>query len=461
MSLSIIILAAGQGTRMRSAIPKVLHRLAGRTLLEHVYTVAASLNTRGIHIVYGYGGEQVPHLLSHLSASWIFQAEQLGTGHAVKQAIPGIRDEDDILILYGDVPLVAKTTLMALVEAASGPGFSLLTAWLGNPYGYGRIVRDEQGRITRIVEDKDADAAERKIAEINTGMMCVRAVLLKQWLDRLNHDNVQGEYYLTDIVAMAVADGIEIHTTSPAHRTEIQGVNTRGQLAELERHYQLQLAQSLMDRGVSFPDPARFDLRGELDTGTDINIDINVVIEGKVRLGNGVTIGQNCLIRDSEIGDGVEILANCIIEDAVIGNRCRIGPFSRIRPGTRLAEEVHIGNFVEIKNSSIDTASKINHLSYVGDSEVGRNVNIGAGTITCNYDGANKHKTIIEDDVHVGSDTQLVAPVRVGRGVTIGAGTTITRDVEPDLLIHNRMERRVVKGWKRPEKGKKNAEPKK
>ncbi|HLB31158.1 MAG TPA: bifunctional UDP-N-acetylglucosamine diphosphorylase/glucosamine-1-phosphate N-acetyltransferase GlmU, partial [Gammaproteobacteria bacterium] len=419
------------------------------------YLTAASLKARGISIVYGHGGEEVPKRLSHFGADWVFQAEQLGTGHAVKQAMPGILDPDLVLILCGDVPLITGATLSALVKTATHSGFSLLTALLDNPYGYGRILRDGQDRVVRIVEEKDASAVEREVREINTGMMCVQAALLRRWLDQLKCNNAQGEYYLTDIVAMAVADGVTISTATAAQPIEVQGVNTRAHLAELERHYQQREARILMDRGVTFPDPSRFDLRGELETGTDVVIDVNVVIEGRVRLGSDVTIGPNCLIRDCEIGDGVEILANCVIEDAAIGKRCRIGPFSRIRPGTRLAEEVHIGNFVEIKNSSIANASKVNHLSYVGDSEVGRNVNIGAGTITCNYDGANKHKTIIEDDVHVGSDTQLVAPVRIGRGVTIGAGATITRDVEPEVLIHNRMERRIVKGWKRPVKEKK------
>ncbi|TAJ92628.1 MAG: UDP-N-acetylglucosamine diphosphorylase/glucosamine-1-phosphate N-acetyltransferase [Gammaproteobacteria bacterium] len=456
--MSVIILAAGQGTRMRSNLPKVLHKLAGRTLLEHVHTAAAPLAARTVHIVYGHGGEQVPERLAHLPASWVLQVEQLGTGHAVKQAMPGIPDTDLVLILYGDVPLIAAGTLVTLVKSASASGFALLTARLADPFGYGRIIRDAAGRILRIKEEKDANDAERRIDEINTGLMCLRGDWLNKWLSRLTTNNAQGEYYLTDVIAMAVGEGIEIATVSPGHVTEVQGVNTRAQLAELERYYQLRQARTLMDRGVTFADPARFDLRGDLVTGTDVVIDVNVVIEGRVLMGSDVTIGPNCLIRDCEIGDGVEIFANCVIEDAIIGKRCRIGPFSRIRPGTKLATEVHVGNFVEIKNSSIGDASKANHLSYVGDSEVGRNVNIGAGTITCNYDGANKHKTIIEDDVHIGSDTQLVAPVRVGRGVTIGAGATITRDVEPEVLIHNRMERRIVKGWKRPVKVKKGRE---
>ena len=437
---------------MKSALPKVLHPLAGRTLLENVHVASLQLQSRQTYIVYGHGGELVKERLQRLPVQWVEQAEQLGTGHAVQQVIIDIPDEDNILILYGDVPLITYQTLQALVNAASDSGFSLLTSYIEDPTGYGRIIRDEKGDILRIVEQKDANAEELKVCEINTGMMAIKAGDLKEWLSRLKNDNSQGEYYLTDVIQMAVEDGVIIESTSPESVMEIKGVNSRGQLAELERYYQLVQADYLMSEGVTLFDPARFDLRGSLEAGQDVTIDINVVIEGFVSIGNNVSIGPNCIIKDADIGDGVEILANCVIDNAVIGKRCRIGPFARIRPDTRLAEEVHIGNFVEVKKSQVGVGSKINHLSYVGDSEVGRDVNVGAGTITCNYDGANKHKTIIEDDVQIGSDTQLVAPVRVGKGVTIGAGTTVTKDIEPDSLIHNRFETRTVKGWKRPKK---------
>jgi bifunctional UDP-N-acetylglucosamine pyrophosphorylase/glucosamine-1-phosphate N-acetyltransferase len=454
MNLSIIILAAGQGVRMCSALPKVLHPLAGRTLLEHVYTSAMQLQARDTHIVYGHGGERVLRDLAHLQVSWVLQAEQLGTGHAVQQAVPAVPDKDNVLILYGDVPLITRQTLARLVAAAQETGFSLLTAHIDDPRGYGRIIRDGEGEIQRIVEEKDATDVERSNTEINTGMMTVRAALLKKWLGQLDQNNAQEEFYLTDIIQLAVSEGVRIKSTQPDSVAEIQGVNSRAQLAEIERYYQFVQASALMNQGVTFYDPARFDLRGDLETGIDVCIDVNVVIEGSVSIGNNVSIGSNCVIKDADISDGVEILPNCVIENAVIGKNCRIGPFSRIRPQTRLAEDVHIGNFVEVKNSQVGADSKINHLSYVGDSELGKHVNVGAGTITCNFDGAYKHKTIIDDDVHIGSDTQLIAPVRIGKGVTIGAGTTITRDVEADQLIHNRFEQRTVKGWKRPVKKK-------
>jgi len=453
MSLSIIILAAGQGTRMKSSMPKVLHRLAGRTLLEHVYVSALQLNFREAYIVYGYGGKQVPETLSHLQAvNWVEQAKQLGTGHAVQQAIAGIPLVDNVLILYGDVPLITYQTLQRLVDAANNSGFSLLTSYIDDPRGYGRIVRDSKGRIQRIVEEKDAGEQELLINEINTGMMVVDAKNLSRWLKELESNNSQGEFYLTDIVQKAVAEGIKIRTANPDSVSEIHGINDRVQLAEMERYYQLIQAHHLMRQGVTLMDPGRFDLRGDLEAGQDITIDINVVLEGSISIGNDVTIGANCLIKDADIADGVTILPNCVIENAVIGKRCRIGPFSRIRPRTRLAEDVHVGNFVEVKNSEVARGSKMNHLSYIGDTEIGTDSNIGAGTITCNYDGANKHRTVIGNDVHIGSDTQLIAPVIIGNSVTIGAGTTITRDVESNRLIHNKIEHREVKGWQRPKK---------
>ncbi len=439
---------------MHSALPKVLHPLAGRTLLEHVYVAASRLDHRQIRIVYGHGGQKVPDTLAHLEADWVEQKQQLGTGHAVKIAMPKVPDVDDVLILYGDIPLITFETLQSLVNAASASGFSLLTSFLDEPTGYGRIIRDDAGNVTRIVEQKDATPEQLAVQEINTGMMVIKGRLLKRWLDDLKNSNAQGEFYLTDIVEKAVSENIAVNTMQPESITEIHGVNNRAQLAELERYYQLIQAQHLMRNGVTLMDPSRFDLRGSLESGRDVTIDINVVIEGSVSLGNDVTIGQNCYINNADIGDGAVILPNSVIENAVIGKGCKIGPFARIRPETRLADDVHIGNFVEIKKSDIGQGSKINHLSYIGDSDIGRNVNIGAGTITCNYDGANKFRTVIGDNVFVGSDTQLIAPVVVGNGATIGAGTTVTKDIEAETLTVNKLTHRTVPGWKRPEKKK-------
>ncbi|MBI1731908.1 MAG: bifunctional UDP-N-acetylglucosamine diphosphorylase/glucosamine-1-phosphate N-acetyltransferase GlmU [Gammaproteobacteria bacterium] len=450
--LSIVILAAGQGIRMRSQVPKVMHLLAGRTLLEHVYIAASRLRSRRIHVVYGSGGDQVPKAHPGLDVSWVEQRRQLGTGHAVMQVIDDIPANDTVMVLYGDVPLITFETLDQLEEAARESDLCLLTSMLDDPHGYGRILRNDRGGILGIVEEKDASDAEREICEVNTGMMAVRSRLLKHWLGNLGTHNAQGEFYLTDIVRMAVDEEAVINSTSADSPTEVHGVNTKAQLAELERYYQLIQAHQLMSQGVTLRDPARFDMRGDLEVGSDVVIDVNVVIEGSVSIGNNVQIGPNCLIRDADIGDDVQIFANSVIDNAVIGARGRIGPFSRIRPHTRLSEGVHVGNFVELKNAEVGEDGRINHLSYVGDAEIGRAANIGAGTITCNFDGANKHKTIIGDDVFVGSDTQLVAPVRVGDGATIGAGTTVTRDVEAGALAISRVEQRAVKGWKRPKK---------
>jgi bifunctional UDP-N-acetylglucosamine pyrophosphorylase/glucosamine-1-phosphate N-acetyltransferase len=451
MGLSIVILAAGQGTRMRSAKPKVLHALAGKPLLEHVCNAASRLSKNSIHVIYGHGGEQVLKGLAHLPVQWSEQAQQLGTGHAVAQALPSIPSEDTVLVLYGDVPLITFETLKRLVDASKG-GIGLLTVELDNPTGYGRIVRNAQGAVARIVEEKDATSEEKTLREVNTGMMALPAELLKGWVACLDNRNAQGEFYLTDVIGMAVADGVAVNTVNPDSVFEVMGVNDRVQLAELERHYQRGQAERLMRAGVTLLDPARFDLRGELETGRDVVIDVNVVLEGRVRLGNGVTIGPNSYLRNTEVADDVTILANCVIEDSTIGKGSRIGPFSRLRPETQLAEDVHIGNFVEIKKSIVEQGSKINHLSYVGDTDVGRNVNIGAGTITCNYDGANKHRTIIGDDVFIGSDTQLVAPVKVGDGATIGAGTTVTRDAPPGQLTVSRAPQKTFPEWRRPRK---------
>ena len=452
MSLSIVILAAGQGTRMRSDMPKVLHRLAGRTLLEHVYNAASALKHRDILIVYGYGGEQIRTQLEHLPVTWIKQAKQLGTGHAVEQAMPEIPDNDLVMILNGDVPMITSATLKQLVDAARETGFGLLTATIDDPAGYGRIIRNKKGRVVRVVEEKDANGDEKSIPEINTGMMVLDVKSLKRWVNVLDNKNAKKEFYLTDIIEMAVKEGVGINTIEPGSAMEIKGVNNRGQLAEIERYYQFIQAHQLMRKGVTIMDPSRFDLRGDLEIREDTLIDINVLLEGRLKIGRNVSIGANCCIKNTIIADNVEILPNCVIENAIIGSGCRIGPFSRIRPGTELDENVHIGNFVEIKKSLIGKGTKINHLSYVGDSEVGRDVNIGAGAITCNYDGANKHKTVIEDNVFIGSDTQLIAPVKVGSGATIAAGTTITRDVKKGVLAISRVEQKSIKNWKRPKK---------
>ena len=437
---------------MHSELPKVLHQLAGKSLLEHVHHAAAMLETRGIHVIYGYGGNQLIEKLSHLDVNWVEQAEQLGTGHAVKQALPNIPDKDLVLILYGDVPLITNETLNDLVVAAEDSNFSLLTCIVDDPRGYGRIVRNDNDEMIRIVEDKDASNNEKKICEINTGMMVANGKALKKWVERLENDNVQSEFYLTDIIEMVVKDGVEINTVQPHSIVEIRGVNDRAQLSELERYYQLIQAHQLMKRGITIMDPSRFDLRGDLEIDPDCSIDINVILEGRLKIGSGVSIGANCFIKDSIIDDNVEILTNSVIENAVIGRSCRIGPFARIRPETVLNENVNVGNFVEIKKSIVGNGSKINHLSYIGDSEVGTKTNIGAGVITCNYDGANKHKTVIGDNVFVGSDVQLVAPVSISSGATIAAGATITKDVAENELAISRTPQESLSDWKRTKK---------
>lgn len=451
MKLTVVILAAGQGTRMRSRLPKVLHRLGGRPLLQHVYETATALNPEAITVVYGHGGEQVRSRYSEWPVTWVEQAQQLGTGHAVQQ-VPLPEDEGTVLILYGDVPLLKKSTLDQLLLEAGPNRLALLTVNLGDPKGYGRIVRDREGRVQRIVEEKDASSQEKQITEVNTGIMAAPAKDLKRWLQQLENNNAQGEYYLTDVIAMAVKDGVEVATVMAEDEQEVQGINNKEQLAELERALQKRQANQLLDQGVTLIDPSRFDLRGTLEVGRDVEIDVNVVIEGQVKLGDRVKIGPNVIISNSVVGDDVQILSHCLVEEAEIGSGCRVGPFARIRPGTRLIGEVHIGNFVEIKKSVVGRGSKINHLSYVGDSEVGSGVNIGAGTITCNYDGVHKHRTIIEDDAFIGSDTQLVAPVKVGRGATIGAGSTITRDAPAERLTLSRSQQTTIDHWRRPEK---------
>ncbi len=454
MPLSAVILAAGKGKRMRSSLPKVMHTLAGKTLLAHVYDTACLLSCDDIHIVYGHEGDQLRKAHGTFDARWVRQERQLGTGHAVLQVIDSIPATHHVIVLYGDVPLVTEHTLATLVDTAGETGFSLLTSHLDDPAGYGRVVRNEAGQILRIVEEKDADDGEKLLREINTGMMVVRADLLKKWLGMLTDDNAQREYLLTDIVGHAVSGDVDIRSVNPSSVMEIKGVNDRAQLAELERHYQLIQARKLMSQGVTLADPARFDLRGSLVTGEDVFIDINAVIEGEVSMGNHVSIGPNCVIRDSRIDDSATISANCVIDNAVVGKRNRIGPFARIRPGSRLDEDVRVGNFVEIKQSDIGRGTKANHLSYIGDSEVGERVNVGAGAITCNYDGVEKHKTIIGDDVFIGSNTELIAPLRINDGATIAAGATISKDVEADALAMSKREAKVVKGWKRNKKRK-------
>ncbi len=452
LPLSVVVLAAGQGTRMKSALPKVLHCIAGRPLVEHVITDALELGAADIHIVFGHGGEQVQQALSDYDLNWVEQQEQLGTGHAVEQALPAIPDDHLVLLLYGDVPLITVHTLQRLVAATAGNALALLTAKLADPTGYGRIVRDTAGKVLCIVEQKDASKEQLSIDEINTGMLAVKADMLKKWVARLDNNNAQGEYYLTDIVGFAVTDDVVINTAKPDEICEIEGVNNKRQLAELERAFQLRQARQLMDDGLTLRDPARFDVRGELIIGRDVEIDINVLIEGQVELADGVRVGPNVVLKNVSIGADTQIRANCILEESVVGTQCDIGPFARLRPQANLADKVKVGNFVEIKKSNIARGSKINHLSYVGDTTMGSGVNVGAGTITCNYDGANKHQTVIGDNVFIGSGTQLIAPVVVADGATIGAGSTITRDTLAGTLTLSRVEQVSVKGWKRPRK---------
>ncbi|WP_413736418.1 bifunctional UDP-N-acetylglucosamine diphosphorylase/glucosamine-1-phosphate N-acetyltransferase GlmU [Sodalis sp. RH21] len=451
--MSVVILAAGRGTRMYSDLPKVLHPLAGKPLVQHVIDTAASLGAARIHMVYGHGGDLLQQRLNApvSGLSWVLQAEQLGTGHAMQQAAPFFADDEDVLMLYGDVPLISPATLERLVAAKPAGGIGLLTATLDDPSGYGRIVR-ENGSVTGIVEQKDASEAQRLIKEINTGILVANGGDLKRWLSQLDNHNAQGEYYITDIIALAWEEGRRINTVNPDRFTEVEGVNNRLQLASLERAYQRQQAESLLLAGVTLHDPARFDLRGELTHGRDVIIDTNVIIEGRVSLGNNVVIGTGCVLKDCELGDGVVISPYTVIDRAVLHADVTVGPFARLRPGSELAQGAHVGNFVEMKQARLGRGSKAGHLSYLGDAQIGAGVNIGAGTITCNYDGANKHQTIIGDDVFVGSDTQLVAPVTVGNGATLGAGTTVTRNVGENELVLSRVRQTHITGWQRPVK---------
>ena len=450
--LEIVILAAGQGKRMYSDMPKVLHGLAGRSLLGHVLHCARSLKPAAIHVVYGHGGDKVRAAFSETNIRWAHQAEQKGTGHAVAQAMPAVSDQATVLVLYGDVPLIRPETLQSLLAAAGPSALALLTAELDDPGAYGRIVRDKSGKVVRIVERKDASSEEAAIREVNTGFLAAPAAKLKKWLASLRNNNAQGEYYLTDIIAMAVAEGVAIATRPPGDVSEILGVNSKQELAVLERMHQKQQAERLMQQGVTLRDPARFDLRGELSCGRDVVIDVNVIFEGKVVLGDRVQIGPNNFIRDCTIGADTIVHPNCVLEQATVGEHGRIGPFARLRPETTLAAHVHVGNFVEVKKSDVGEGSKMNHLSYIGDSTVGRHVNIGAGTITCNYDGANKYRTVIGDNVFIGSNTALVAPVTVGTGATIGAGSVITKEAPAGELTFTRAPQQTRTGWKRPVK---------
>ena len=447
--MNIVILAAGKGTRMRSDLPKVLHPLAGVPLLGHVLERARELAPRRIVVVYGHGGEAVRAAIPGEDITWVVQSPQRGTGHAVMQAAPHLLDDHPTLVLYGDVPLIGLETLRGLVAQAQGEALALLTVVLRDPAGYGRIVRNA-GRIVSIVEHKDADAKTLAITEVNTGILVAPTAALRRWLAGLTDGNAQKEYYLTDIVAAAVAEGVAVRSAHPAEVAETLGVNSRAQLAELERLVQRRRAEALMEAGVTLADPSRVDIRGTLECAQDVFIDIGCVFEGTVRLGRGVSIGPHCVVRDSELGSDTQVLAFSHLDGARAGERARIGPYARLRPGTELAADTHVGNFVEIKASRLGAGSKANHLAYVGDAEVGERVNIGAGTITCNYDGANKHRTVIEDDAFIGSDTQLVAPVRVGRGATLGAGTTLTRDAPAGQLTVSRTRQSTVAGWQRP-----------
>ena len=451
MPLSVIILAAGQGTRMRSTQPKVLQPLAGEPLLAHVAATAGALDAADTCVVYGHGGDAVPAAFEGAGLRWALQAEQLGTGHAVMQAMPETPDDNRVLILFGDVPLLTVTTLRRLLDGTGDDEVAVLTVDMPDPTGYGRIVR-EGGSVVRNVEEKDASDDERSITEINTGVMLCPAAGLRRWLDRLGNDNAQGEYYLTDVIALAVADGVTVRGIKADCANEVMGINDRRQLAEAERALQARRVGELMDAGVGFADPSRVDIRGTLTCGTDVFIDVNAVFEGEVELGDGCRIGPNNLLRNTRLGAGTVVHSNCHLESASSGRNCEIGPFARMRPAADLADNVKVGNFVEIKKSRVADGSKVNHLTYIGDTDIGRDVNVGAGTITCNYDGANKHRTVIGDGAFIGSGVQLVAPVEVGAGATIGAGSTISKAAPAGDLTLSRAKQTTIRGWQRPTK---------
>jgi len=451
MPLNVVILAAGQGKRMNSDRPKVLHTLAGRPLLAHVIDCARALDATRICVVYGHGGEQVPQAMAGGDLAFVLQEPQLGTGHALSLALPCLSDAPVTLVLYGDVPLVRPDTLRPLIAAADN-GVAVLTAELNDASGYGRIMRSAQGTLSGIVEERDASVEQRAITEVNTGLMALPTRRLAGWMKRLTNDNAQQEYYLPDVVKLALQDKVRVTALKTAESSQILGVNSRGDLAQLERIYQRQYAEQLLEQGVGIADPVRIDVRGSLTCGRDVWIDVNCVFEGTVTLGDRSIVGPNCVLRNVSVGADTRVEALCYMEDSAIGERCNIGPFARLRPGAHLAERVHLGNFVEVKASDVGAGTKANHLTYIGDTTVGENVNFGAGTIVCNYDGGNKHRTIIEDDVFIGSDTQLVAPVTVRKGATIGAGTTITREVPPGVLALSRVSQTIIEGWQRPKK---------
>ena len=450
-ALSVVILAAGKGTRMYSDLPKVLHPIAGKPMVKHVIDTAKQLGAHNIHLVYGHGGDLMQQRLANEPVNWVLQTEQLGTGHAMQQAAPFFADDENILMLYGDAPLITKATLEKLIAAKPDKGIALLTVVLDNPTGYGRILR-ENGNVVGIVEQKDANAEQLKIQEVNTGVMVSDGASFKKWLTQLDNNNAQGEYYMTDVIALANRDGCQVAAVQAADLMEVEGANNRLQLVALEQYFQQKQARELLLAGVMLLDPNSFKLRGKLTHGKDVEIDMNVILKGKVRLGNRVKIGAGCVLTNCDIGDDVEIKPYSVLEDTSVGANAAIGPFSRLRPGTELAENTHVGNFVEIKKAQIGKGSKVNHLTYVGDAEIGKDCNIGAGVITCNYDGANKFKTIIGDNVFIGSDSQLVAPVTIESGATIGAGSTIRDDVRHDELVTTRVPQKHIQGWERPKK---------
>ena len=451
MKLRVVILAAGKGTRMRSDLPKVLHKVANKPMVEHVIDTARSLKPDAINLIYGHGGDQLQQAIAGDDLTWVEQREQLGTGHAVQQVIPHLKSNEKVIILYGDVPLLTESTLIKLVTASANTSLGLLTMTLAEPTGYGRIVRNERRSVTGIVEQKDANAQQLAIDEVNTGIMIADSDKLKAWLEQLSNDNAQKEYYLTDIVEMAAQEGVNIATAQPDNAQEVEGANNRQQLASLERALQQRQAEELMTQGVTLIDPARFDCRGKLSAGSDVTIDINAVFEGNVVLGDRVVIEPNCVIRNSVIGDDTVIRANSHIEDAKVAKGCKVGPFARLRPGAELADEAQVGNFVEMKKSRLGKGSKASHLTYLGDTQVGEYANIGAGTITCNYDGVNKALTEIGDGAFIGSNSSLVAPVSIGKNATVGAGSVITRAVADDELAVARGKQRNISGWQRPQ----------
>lgn len=452
MKLRVVILAAGKGTRMRSDLPKVLHQVAKKPMVQHVIDCARALNPAAIDLIYGHGGDQLKSQIVGDDLNWVEQAEQLGTGHAVQQVIPFIQDDENVLVLYGDVPLLTAETAQRLLDASADKELGLLTMYLNNPMGYGRIIRDEDELIQGIVEQKDATLDQLRINEVNTGIMVADGAKLKQWLQDLSNDNAQKEYYLTDVVAMAAEQGVQIASAQPDDTGEVEGANNRQQLATLERAYQWRLAEQVMAAGATLIDPARFDCRGSLNVGSDVVIDVNAVFEGEVRLGNGVVVEPNCVIKDAEIGDGTVVRANSHIEGAKVASNCKVGPFARLRPGAELADEAQVGNFVEMKKSRLGKGSKASHLTYLGDTQVGEYANIGAGTITCNYDGVNKSTTEIGDGAFIGSNSSLVAPVKIGKQATVGAGSVITREVANEELAVARGKQRNISGWQRPQK---------